>query len=177
MSNRMMKLKALGNDPKVIELNKNRQKESSMFEAETAMKTEVFTVKRQTPIYEAIKLLTENHITGLPVVNDDMVLVGVVTEKDVLNLLSNLDALMVVPDLKHSVAAVEDFMTKDVVSFDENDDLLDICECLIDNSFRRVPVTSGGKVVGIISRRDIVGFVLKMRNKDKSQDAQHCSSR
>ncbi len=171
----MMKFKALSNGAAVIELNKNRQKESSMFEAKTVMKTDVFTVKRQTPIYEAIKLLVENHITGLPVVNDDMTLAGIVTEKDVLGLLSNLDALMVVPDLKGSVAAVEDFMTKDVVSFDQNDDLLDICECLIDNSFRKVPITSGGRVVGIISRRDVVGFVLKMRDKDKSEDAQRCS--
>ena len=169
-----MKFKVLGNDAAVIELNKNRQKESSMFEAKTIMKTDVFTVKRQTPIYEAVKLLAENHITGLPVVNDDMTLAGVVTEKDVLRLLSDLDVLMVVPDLKDSVAAVEDFMTKDVVSFDQDDDLLDICEYLIDNSFRRVPVTSGGKVVGIISRRDIVGFILKMRNKDKSEDAHRC---
>jgi CBS domain-containing protein len=171
----MKKIKALSNDAAVIELNKNRQKESSMLEAKTTMKTDVFTVKRQTPIYEAIKLLVENQITGLPVVNDDMTLAGIVSEKDVLRLLSNLDALMVVPDLKDSVAAVEDFMTKDVVSFDKDDDLLDICECLIDNNFRRVPITSGGKVVGIISRRDIVGFILKMRDKDKSEDAQHCS--
>jgi CBS domain-containing protein len=170
----MMKFKVPGNDAAVIELNKNRQKEISMFEAKTVMKTDVFTVKRQTPIYEAIELLVENHITGLPVVNDDMTLAGIVTEKDVLKLLSNLDVLMVVPDLKDSVAAVEDFMTKDVVSFDQNDDLFDICECLIDNSFRRVPVTSGGKVVGIISRRDVVGFILKMRDKDKSEDAHRC---
>jgi CBS domain-containing protein len=147
-----------------------------MFEAKTVMKTDVFTVKRQTPIYEAIELLVENHITGLPVVNDDMTLAGIVTEKDVLRLLSNLDDLMVVPDLKDSAAAVEDFMTKDVVSFDQNDDLLDICECLIDNSFRRVPITSMGRVVGIISRRDVVVFILKMRDKDKSEDAQRCDS-
>ena len=146
-----------------------------MFEAETIMKTDVFTVKRQMPIYEAIELLVENQITGLPVVNDDMTLAGIVSEKDVLSLLSNLDDLMVIPDLKDSVATVEDFMTQEVVSFDKNDDLLDICECLIDNNFRRVPITSGGKVVGIISRRDVVGFVLKMRDKDKSEAAQHFS--
>lgn len=146
-----------------------------MFEAKTIMKTEVVTVKRQTPIYEAINLLVENDITGLPVVNDDMTLAGIVSEKDVLGLLSHLDALMVVPDLKDSVASVEDFMTKDVVSFDKNDDLLDICECLIENSFRRVPITFGGKVVGIISRRDIVGFILEMRDKDKSGVLHHGS--
>ena len=169
-----MKFKAPGNNAAVIELNKNRQKESSMLEAKIIMKTNVFTVKKQTPIYEAIKLLATYQITGLPVVNDDMTLAGVISEKDVLRLLSDLDTLMVVPDLKDSVAAVEDFMTKDVVSFNQNDDLLDICECLINNSFRRVPITSGGKVVGIISRRDIMEFILKMREKDKSEDAHRC---
>jgi CBS domain-containing protein len=139
-----------------------------MFEANTIMETNVLTVTRETPIYEAIKILSENDITGLPVVNDDMTLAGVVSEKDVLHLLSNLDNLMVVPELKDSVASVEDFMTKDVVSFDQEDDLFDICECLIDNNFRRVPITSKGKVVGIISRRDVVAFVLKMRKKDKA---------
>ena len=142
-----------------------------MFEANTIMETNVLTVTRETPIYDAIEILSKNDITGLPVVDDDNALVGVVSEKDVLHLLSNLDNLMVVPELKHSIATVDDFMTKEVVSFDQEDDLFDICECLIDNNFRRVPVTSKGKVVGIISRRDVVAFVLKMRKKDKAASA------
>ena len=47
---------------------------------------ERITVKRQTPIYEAIGIMVENNITGLPVANDDMTLADIISEKDVLEL-------------------------------------------------------------------------------------------
>jgi len=55
--------------------------------AKDIMTKEVISVKEDTPIYEAVKLLRKNEITGMPVVKDDMTLVGVLTEKDVLRLL------------------------------------------------------------------------------------------
>ena len=67
-------------------------------------------------------------------------------------------------------ASVAEVMTREVVSFDENDDVIDVCECLIDNHFRRVPILSEGRLAGIISRRDIIKFILKLRktnNKPK----------
>lgn len=111
------------------------------------MTTDVIAVKRQTPIQQAIRILMENNITGLPVVNDDMTLVGIVSEKDILRLLYNIG---------DRLGKVEDFMTTPVVSFDQEESLVDVCECLIRNHFRRVPIVSKGKLVGIISRKNIV---------------------
>ena len=62
-----------------------------MFKAKEIMKTEVVTVKRKTGTYEAIRILVENNITGLPVVNDDMTLAGIISEKDVLRLLYDME--------------------------------------------------------------------------------------
>jgi CBS domain-containing protein len=138
-----------------------------MLEAKTVMKTNLITAKKDTPIYEAIDLLSKNNISGLPVVNDDMTLAGIVSEKDVLSLLDELDNLLMIDDLKDSTATVDDFMTKNVVSFDADDDLFDVCDCLIENNFRRVPVTSKGKLVGIITRGDIVAYILKLRTMEK----------
>lgn len=138
-----------------------------MLEAKTVMKTSLITVKRDTPIYDAIDLLSKNKITGLPVVNDDMTIAGIISEKDVLSLLDELDNLLMIDDLKNSTATVDDFMTKEVVSFDEDDDMFDVCDCLIENNFRRVPVTSKGKLVGIITRGDIVAYILKLRTIEK----------
>lgn len=138
-----------------------------MLEAKTVMKTNLITVKRDTPIYEAIDLLSKNKITGLPVVNDDMTIAGIVSEKDVLSLLAELDNLLMIDDLKNSTTTVDDLMTKNVVSFDVEDDLFDVCDCLIDSSFRRVPITSKGKLVGIITRADIVAYILKLRSMEK----------
>ena len=115
------------------------------------MTTDIIAVKKHTPVNRVIEILLENDITGLPVVNDDMTLAGIISEKDVLTLLS---------DLKDESAKVEDFMTKDVVSFDQEEDLIAICECLTQNNFRRVPIVSQGKLAGIVSRRDIIKYIL-----------------
>ena len=65
---------------------------------------------------------------------------------------------------------VEDFMTKGTVSFNEEDSIIDIAECFIKNNFRRVAITSGGKLAGIVSRKDIIKTILHLRHKDKSKD-------
>lgn len=61
-------------------------------------------------------------------VDDYKMLAGIITEKDILKLLSVLE---------NDSATVEDFMTKEVVSFDQQEDLIAVCECLIKNHFRR----------------------------------------
>jgi CBS domain-containing protein len=128
-----------------------------MFEAELVMTADVLYVKRDTPIYDAIRILVENNITGLPVVNDDMSIAGIITEKDILSLLYNI---------QDKPGNVGDYMTKGIVSFNKEDSLIDITECFLKNDFRRVPITSGGKLVGIISRTDIIRYIMKRRQKD-----------
>ena len=130
-----------------------------MVKAKDIMEKDVITVKRDTPIQDAIKTLVDNKITGLPVVDDDMTLVGIISEKDVLRILAQMDLLMLLDDIKKSDATVEDFMTKEVVSFEQYDTLADVCDCLIKKNFRRVPILSNGEVVGIISRRDLVQYI------------------
>jgi len=132
-----------------------------MFKAKVVMTTDVISVKKQTGIYEAIKTMVENNITGLPVVNDDMSLAGVISEKDVLSLLYNIE---------DKPGKVEDLMTKDPVCFNADDNLIDITECFIENNFRRVPIVADGKLVGIVSRKDIIAYILKLRGHDKKSD-------
>ena len=79
-----------------------------MFELKEMMKTDIISVKRKTLIYDAIELMVNNNITGLPVVNSDMTLVGIISEKDVLRLLTDLETLMLSYDLKDSSTTVED---------------------------------------------------------------------
>ncbi len=130
-----------------------------IFKAKTIMTTDVAYVKKQTPIYEAIGILVEKNITGLPVVNDDMTLAGIITEKDVLRLLY---------DVEDKPEKVEDFMTKGIVSFNQEDSVIDIAECFIKNHFLRVTITSEGKLAGIISRKDLIKYILQLRHKEKA---------
>ncbi len=128
-----------------------------MIRAKDIMSTNVISVKKDDSIYDAVKLLVENNISGLPVVDDGMVLTGILSEKDVVDLFyerGNAEG-----------KTVGDYMTHPAVCFDENNALLNVCNFLVKNIFRRVPVTSSGKLVGIISIKDILNSVLQSRQE------------
>ncbi len=132
----------------------------AMVVAKEVMKSGLLTVRTSTPIYEAMEILATRNVTGLPVVDDYMNLLGVVSEKDILKLLYD-------PDAKPGL--VEEYMTTGVIGFDQGTSLFEICDCLINNNFRRVPILDHGKLVGIISRTDIMAYIMKNRSRFFSQ--------
>ncbi|MBN2269536.1 MAG: CBS domain-containing protein [Sedimentisphaerales bacterium] len=127
--------------------------EKNMTKVKHVMTTNVVTVRKDTPISRATELLMSNHITGMPVVEEDMTLVGVISEKDVLNLFYSSG--------QTTNRTVSDFMTTPAVHFDQEEDLQDVCACLMENSFRRVPVTLNGRVVGVVSRCDVLEYMSR----------------
>jgi len=135
-----------------------------MIKASTIMKTDVITVTKGEDIREAIRIMLLNNVTGLPVVDEDGTVAGIITEKDVLKLLHGG------PD---KGGAIEEFMTTNVVCFDQDASLTDIADCLMMNRFRRVPILRQGKLIGIISRRDILQYIshLKEDSKTSPKDA------
>lgn len=128
-----------------------------MLKAKDIMTRRVISVETNTPIYDALEHIAEHGISGLPVVEDDMTLVGIVSEKDVLSLFYNQD--------DNEETTVDEFMTQPPIFFDEEESLLDVCDFLRKNIFRRVPITSNGKLVGIISIRDVVEYILQLRHE------------
>ena len=129
-----------------------------MLKVKDVMTKDVISVKKETPIYEAMEIMRKKDITGMPVIKDDMTLVGVITEKDVLRLFY--------ADEDEKNKTVDFFMTRPAVSYRENENLRSICDFMMINYFRRVPVISKkGKVVGIISRPDIIDYILEQRRQ------------
>jgi CBS domain-containing protein len=124
-----------------------------MLTAKDVMTGEVLSVPKDTPVREAIELMLIHQVAGLPVVTDEMKLLGIITEKDVLKLYRT--------PAEGVEKTVEDFMTTPAVYFEEDESFEGICECLIRNDFRRVPVTSNGKVVGLVSRPDVAEHILE----------------
>jgi CBS domain-containing protein len=114
---------------------------------EDAMKHGLLTLRPDAALAEAMDLIVRRHVTGLPVVDEQMTLLGIITEKDVLNYCLHPFP----PD-----ATVAAFMTTNVVAFDRKTDLNLVCECLIEKDFHRLPIVDQGRLVGIISRSDIL---------------------
>ncbi len=129
-----------------------------MLEAKDIMTKKVICINKDLPVVDAIRLMAKNNITGIPVVKDDMTLLGILSEQDVLRLFHTFE------DEKDRT--VNEFMTQPAVHFEEEEPLLDVCYCLRDNNIRRVPVTSNGKVVGVISRSDILKCILQLWDGD-----------
>jgi CBS domain-containing protein len=124
--------------------------------AKDIMTTQVMTVKSDTSIKEAMKLLVGIEISGLIVTDDQNNIVGVVTERD----------LMVAYDfLKELKAPLRDYMNTHILSVVEDTPVEEISKLLVQGDIRRVPVLKDSKVVGVISRRDILKCILKNHDK------------
>ena len=136
-----------------------------MLKAGDLMTKDVVSVTKDTPIYEALQLLRKNDITGMPVIDDDKTLVGILTEKDVLKLFYTGG--------DYRDKTVDYFMKQPAVSFRVDESLESVCDFLMVQYFRRVPVVSAkGKVIGIISRPDIIDHIIvqgRMYAKEHSE--------
>jgi CBS domain-containing protein len=138
-------------------MENHQKKETMMLRAKDIMTENTISVRKETPIYEAVELMVKHGISGMPVVEDNMNLVGILSEKDVIILLFDKE--------DDTNKTVNDFMTQPVVHFDEAESLFDISDVLMKNIFRRVPITSKEKLVGIISIKDILEYILEMRRE------------
>jgi CBS domain-containing protein len=113
--------------------------------AKDIMTTRVVTVKPSTPIADAARLLVRRKISGVPVVDekDKTKVVGILTEAD----------LLAAPSGAKTVAEV---MRRRVISVAPDTSLDDIAATLVKRKIKRVPVLDGGKLVGIVSRIDVL---------------------
>ena len=94
-----------------------------------------------------------------------MTVIGILSEKDVISLLFYAQG-------DEENKTVDSFMTRPAVCFDENESLLNVCDYLVSNPFRRVPITSKGKLIGVISRADIIECILHLRRENVNVSAE-----
>ena len=131
-----------------------------MTEINGIMQTNVITVERKTPILDAINTLLKHNFTGLPVVDKKGHVVGIITEKDVLALAMSIHDKTY--ESNTATARVEDFMTPDVVTVEVTETLKQVCSNLMKHPFRRIPIVSKGKLVGLVSRKDIIAYIMNL---------------
>lgn len=131
-----------------------------MLQAQTIMKRDVATVCPHDTLDKAIELMVKRNITGIPVLNEDRTLAGIITEKDILKYMLEQDAIRTLNDSNLCEHTVYHAMTANVVAFEEETPLEKIFECLVRHEFRRVPIVdASGKLVGIISRKDLIAVI------------------
>ncbi len=143
------------------------------------MVTDVITVKPDSQVQDVAGLMLANRISALPVVDDAGALVGIVSEGDLLRrneagtghdrawwlkLLMSRENLAA-EYVKEHARKVADVMTRSVVSADPDTPVADIASLLERHRIKRVPIVRNGKVVGIVSRANLVQALATFRKK------------
>ncbi len=116
----------------------------------SVMTTKVIAIQPQTSTRVALELLINNNISGIPVVSDDDRIVGVLSEVDLLKVF-----------YEDEVRTVEHLMTRNPRTFHVDDPLVDVVDCLMANNFRRVLIHDKSKLVGLVSRADLMPAILE----------------
>ena len=123
-----------------------------MYQVRDVMNEDVLTISKDVTVEEAIRRLVDNHLSGMPAVDEDDRLVGIVSE---LNLLETLYS----PEIREML--VRDVMTKDVLTVAPNTVLSDATGLMVVHRIRRLPVVDNGKIVGVVARRDLLRYTLE----------------
>jgi CBS domain-containing protein len=133
--------------------------------ARDIMSSPVTAVRPATPVKEAAALLVDNGFTALPVVDDGDALVGIVTEADLVR-----DRVPRDPrswchpggaDEKPVTTTVGEVMTAPVVAVGPGTDVAALATALLEAGHRAMPIADGARLVGIVTRRDIVRVIAR----------------
>ncbi|ANQ47989.1 CBS domain-containing protein [Flammeovirga yaeyamensis] len=111
-------------------------------------------------IEEAMEVLVEKKISGAPVINDEGDLVGMLSEKDCLHIVLESRYL----NFPASQGRVKDYMTKAVMSITPDRDVVEVAMLFKNSSYRRYPIVKKGKLIGQVSRRDILRAAIDLKS-------------
>lgn len=116
------------------------------------MAKDLITFRPEQDIYEAIDLMLKHKISGAPVLDSNAKLVGLLSEKDCLRVM--------ISSAYHNepigIRRVADYMTVSVATISPDKDVLDVANLFLGSNYRRFPVVENGKLLGQVSRRDIL---------------------
>ncbi|MGY8872463.1 MAG: CBS domain-containing protein [Pseudomonadales bacterium] len=122
--------------------------------AQDYMCQSLITFSPETDLFIAIDTLINERITGAPVINSEGDLIGLMTEIECLKAILNLTY-----NEGEMGGTVGEYMTEETYTIAHNADIIKVAEEFINNRRRRLPVVREGKLVGQISRRDVLRAV------------------
>lgn len=112
----------------------------------------VVTIAPTAALSEAAYLMMNEDVGALVVVDNDTRPVGIITDRD-------LVVSAIAEGVNPEEVTVEQVMTKDLITVDDDTDIFEMLSVLSENSIRRLPVTRGGKLKGIVSVDDLIVVV------------------
>ena len=104
----------------------------------------IVTCEIDTPINDIAEIMESNNIGFLAVIDDDEI-IGVITDRDI-----------VIGPVMDNESSIEDFISKNIISIDENSDILDALTLMKENKVKRLLITKKEKYTGVLSLSDLL---------------------
>lgn len=120
------------------------------------MGARLVSVTPQTGIHEAIRLLLEEHVSGLPVVDEKGRPVGFLSEKDCFKV------AFCCGYYQDRGGPVSDYMSRSAVTVNAETDIATVAEMFLNGPYRRFPVVSAERVIGVITRREALKALIEI---------------
>lgn len=137
---------------------------ASIHKVEEFMDKKFVSLHADWDVLKAIDIFLDKAVTSSVVVNDNMQVVGILSEKDCLKLMTK-GSYYQLPGGK-----VSDFMTKDVYCIPQYTDIFKAADIFIHHNFRRLVVTDEDKkVIGQITRRDMLRIIKQLKEEEKDK--------
>jgi CBS domain-containing protein len=124
--------------------------------------SDVMTITPEKKLLEAIAILTREKIGALVVVGPKHDVIGILSERDIVNLLANKDA-------NRFENPVSSAMTSPAKTCGPNDTIAQLMHQMTVGRFRHMPVVENGKLIGVIS----IGDVVKLRLEEMERESEH----
>jgi CBS domain-containing protein len=155
-----------------------------MLKAKDIMSTDVLMVSPETEIAQAAKLLIERHLNGLPVLDQNGLLVGIISQSDLVfqqkkipipSVFTILDSLIPL-SFSHQIEAevakiaaikVAQAMTPNPVFISPEETLEDIATLMVRKQIHTLPVVDHGKLVGIIGKEDVLRTLIPVKKNQR----------
>lgn len=152
------------------------KKERGKITAREIMTADVKVIFQESRLNEALKIMLQANISGLPVIDEKGKVTGIISESDIIRLKQKAFLPVYLQQLEsfYYEAYPTDFekelrlalqmpvkeqMSREVVSVQENTPLEEVMRLMVDNKINRIPVLRDKKVMGIITRADIINFI------------------
>lgn len=119
---------------------------------------DIISISEDKTIYNAIKLLAKNNIGALPVLNNNMELCGIISERDIIKEIAKNMSI----NFKKSF--VNSIMTSVVITINRNIKSEDIMDIMSKNKIRHIPIVEDKLLIGIVSIGDVVKRLLEKFN-------------
>ena len=127
------------------------------------LKRNVISINENNTVYDAINILSEKKIGALPVLNDQNKLCGMLSERDIIQKISNDKKI----DFSHT--QIKSIMTTKVITCNENTESNVLMTIMTNNKIRHIPIIEKNSLIGIVSIGDVVKRLLEKFNLENAE--------